>query len=92
MLAFIDSYAGLVACKVLEIEETPNKVIWCKIQVTSRSHAEFGYVNGSIMEFTSRAIVPRDKVINKKSMNNMMINPYNWADYMPIQLSLDTNR
>jgi len=92
MLAYIDSYAGLVACKVLEIEETPNRVRWCKIRVTSRNHADFGYPCGKIMDFTSRAIVPRDKVIRKKSMAGPTILPYDLANYMPIQLSLDTTR
>jgi len=90
MLAYIDSFAGLIACKVISIEESPNRVRYVKVKITSRRHESIGYKCGSIHEFTSRIIVPRDKILQRKYKT--MILPYDLANYMPIQLSLDTNR
>lgn len=79
MLAYLDSFAGLVPCKVLDISERDSYgVVYVRFQVTATRGA---WKRGAVDTMTGRAVVPRDKVTRKRSLGGARILPYSWDDY-----------
>lgn len=77
MLAYIDSFSGLVPCKVLYISE-PDEYggHYIKVKVTASRN---GYKRGTVETFTGRIIVPRDAVYLR--CHQYRIRPYSWSNY-----------
>ena len=78
-LAYIDSFAGLVPCKVIAIEtdkdSSPLTINYIRVKVTARNNRAYRF--GQIVELTGRAIVPRDRVKGNRIL------PYSWKEYAP---------
>lgn len=83
MLAYIDSFAGLIPCKVLDIvtdkDSSPLTINYVKVKVTSRTSR--AYKLGKIVEMTGRAIVPRHAI--KRKGHSTYIMPYSWKECAP---------
>lgn len=84
-LAFFDSFAGLIPCKVIEIkddfglnEKYAGKTSGCKIQakITARRGA---YLPGEIIESTALHIIPR-KNISRRKYGARIIGGYSWKN------------
>lgn len=80
MLAYIDSFAGLVPCKVTRIEHDAG-LNYVTVKVTGRKNR--AYSAGQELTMTGRAIVPREKVMGLKSMGGARIAPYDWQHIAP---------
>jgi hypothetical protein len=82
-LAYIDSFAGLIPCRVLSIEtekeSAPLSINYIRVKVTAR--ASRAYEAGQILELTGRAVVPRHAV--RRSRGRLIIMPYAWKDCAP---------
>ena len=74
--AYIDSRAGLLPCYVTGIDETGGKVT-IAIRAGGRA-ARHGFKHGE--SWSTRRIVPRDKVTGRQSMRGARILPYSWRD------------
>lgn len=83
MLAYIDSFAGLVPCRVLSIEtdkdSSPLTINYVRVVVTARKCRAYKF--GQVLEMTGRAIVPRHAV--KRGKYGSYIMPYAWRDCAP---------
>lgn len=83
MLAYIDSFAGLVPCKVLAIEtdkdSSPLTINYIRVKVTARNNR--AYTHGQIVETTGRAIIPRHAI--KRGKYTTQIMPYAWKECAP---------
>jgi hypothetical protein len=80
MKAYIDSFAGLVPCKVTKIERD-NGLNYITVTVTGRACK--AYKPGQVLTMTGRAIVPRDKVTGLRAMCGPRIAPYDWQAIAP---------
>ena len=78
-LAYIDSFAGLIPCRVLAIEcdagSGPLTINYIRVKVTARNNR--AYAQGQILELTGRAVVPRHAVRGNRIL------PYAWKDCAP---------
>lgn len=79
-LAYINSFAGLVACRVIALEFSENTfrgIPICEsvtVKVTARKNRV--YRCGDIEEMLPTQIVPRDKIRRRKY--STVILPYQW--------------
>ena len=80
MKAYIDSFSGLVPCKVTRIERDAG-LNYVTVKVTGRANRAYTY--GQELTLTGRAIVPREKVTGLYSMRGPRIAPYDWRDIAP---------
>ena len=80
MKAYIDSFAGLVPCKVTRIEHDAG-LNYVTVKVTGRANR--AYKAGQELTMTGRSILPRDCVTGLKSMRGPRIRPYDWRTYAP---------
>ena len=75
-LAFLDSFAGLVPCRVLSIEcDAASRINCIRIRITGRKIR--AYKPGQILELTGRAVVPRHAVRGNRIL------PYSWTESAP---------
>lgn len=75
-LAYLDSFAGLVPCRVLSIDCDPAmRINYIRIRITGRKIR--AYKPGQILELTGRAVVPRHAVRGNRIL------PYSWAESAP---------
>ena len=80
MLAYIDSFAGLVPCKVTRIEHDAG-LNYVTVKVTARSNR--AYRAGQELTMSGRAIVPREKVSGLRAVSGPRIAPYDWQQIAP---------
>jgi hypothetical protein len=80
MKAYIDSFAGLVPCKVTRIEHDAG-LNYVTVTVTGRKNR--AYKAGQVLTMTGRAIVPREKVTGLRRMSGPRIAPYDWQAIAP---------
>ena len=81
MLAYIDSFAGLVPCKALRAETDSHGVTYVDVIVTARNSAT--YARGDMLTFTARSIVPRECVTRRRAMSGARVMPYDWRAIAP---------
>ena len=74
--AYIDSSAGLLPCHVTSLDVTGSKVT-IAIRAGGRA-ARHGFNSGE--SWSTLRIVPRDKIIGRRSMRGPRILPYSWRD------------
>ena len=84
MQAYLDSFTGLVKCRVLkfETEHAPGAmypVTYARVKITSRTSR--AYAPGQIVDVTARMVIPRDSVIRRRFSQSVM--PYNWRAIAP---------
>lgn len=84
MLAYIDSFSGLVKCRVLKLETVKDPgamfpVTYAKVKVTSRTSR--AYAPGQVIDVTTRIVVPRDSVIRRRYSTT--VTPYDWRAIAP---------
>lgn len=75
MLAYIDSFAGLVPCKVTSIVRSEDgHAFRFTARVTARTCLAYAY--GEDVSFTGQAIIPRNAVYGLKRMSGPRILPF----------------
>ena len=84
MLAYLDSFTGLIKCRVLQLETVQEPgamfpVTYARCKVTSRTSR--AYKPGQIVDVTTRMVVPRDSVTRRRYTST--IAPYNWRAIAP---------
>jgi hypothetical protein len=78
MLAYIDSFAGLVPCRVTDVRDVRDPVLSTIYrQVTATVTADRGaYKRGEIVSLASHTIVPRTAVRRRKYSTRIL--PFHW--------------
>lgn len=82
-LAFVDSFLGLIPCKVLRVDEPSTDSVTSGQVVARITAARPGFTLGEIVTERGVSIVPRDRV-RVRSGQYRITNGYRWADGVPV--------
>lgn len=77
MLAFVDSYAGLVPCRIIKVDDWSDGSCQARVTFTATRGP---YKRGETDTFNLRRVVPRTSIMRRKYSTR--IRPYSWPEIM----------
>lgn len=74
MLAYVDSFAGLVPCRIITVDDWANGSSEARVTFTATRGP---YKQGDVQSFVLRRVVPRSSILRRKYSTKIL--PYSWA-------------
>lgn len=76
-MAFCDSYRGLLPCKVLAVVLNDGPIPYCTVKLTRKRDRDLYTPQMPYWHVTR--VIPRDRVIGRRSRAGAKILPYRWV-------------
>ena len=74
-LAYLDSFAGIIPCRIVAVGDWNDSGSEARIQITTNRK---GYQRGEVLTVTLRNVVPRNAI--KRRNGALMIKRYQWPN------------
>lgn len=75
MLAYVDSYAGLIPCRIVRVDDWADGSCQARVTFTATRGP---YERGDTQTFNLRRVVPRTSI--KRRKYSTLIMPYSWPE------------